>query len=179
MARWISIFPLHGTGRFVVLTDVSQELFVQIRNGSEYPSGDDVALDLAEPQLNLIQPRRVGRSEVQVNLGMHRQEVRDRPALVSREVVGDHMDLFAAGLIDHNVCEERGELRRGVPRSGFTEHLASLGVEGGDRKSTCLNSSHDQISYAVFCLKKKKKIKEPNSNKKKKKKTKYNEKNKQ
>src|SRR2546428_7578639 len=31
------------------------------------------------------------------------------------------------------------------------------GVQGGaDRKSTRLNSSHDQISYAVFCLKKKK-----------------------
>src|SRR5206468_7126607 len=29
----------------------------------------------------------------------------------------------------------------------------------GDRKSTRLNSSHDQISYAVFCLKKKKKKK--------------------
>src|SRR2546429_3057270 len=28
---------------------------------------------------------------------------------------------------------------------------------GGDRKSTCLNSSHGYISYAVFCLKKKKK----------------------
>src|SRR2546427_5385771 len=28
---------------------------------------------------------------------------------------------------------------------------------GGDRKSTRLNSSHSQISYAVFCLKKKKK----------------------
>src|SRR5206468_5771153 len=28
----------------------------------------------------------------------------------------------------------------------------------GDRKSTRLNSSHDQISYAVFCLKKKKKV---------------------
>src|SRR2546421_6178070 len=27
-----------------------------------------------------------------------------------------------------------------------------------DRKSTRLNSSHDQISYAVFCLKKKKTI---------------------
>src|SRR5206468_6901950 len=26
---------------------------------------------------------------------------------------------------------------------------------GADRKSTRLNSSHDQISYAVFCLKKK------------------------
>src|SRR2546421_9625917 len=31
--------------------------------------------------------------------------------------------------------------------------------DGGDRKSTRLNSSHDQISYAVFCLKKKKKKK--------------------
>src|SRR5688572_31227726 len=31
-----------------------------------------------------------------------------------------------------------------------------------DRKSTRLNSSHSQISYAVFCLKKKKKKKEKN-----------------
>src|SRR5206468_11486067 len=30
-------------------------------------------------------------------------------------------------------------------------------VDQSDRKSTRLNSSHDQISYAVFCLKKKKK----------------------
>src|SRR5688572_32543363 len=29
---------------------------------------------------------------------------------------------------------------------------------GSDRKSTRLNSSHSQISYAVFCLKKKRKI---------------------
>src|SRR2546421_1460049 len=32
-------------------------------------------------------------------------------------------------------------------------------VMNTDRKSTRLNSSHDQISYAVFCLKKKKKHK--------------------
>src|SRR2546430_4761227 len=30
------------------------------------------------------------------------------------------------------------------------------GARGRDRKSTRLNSSHSQISYAVFCLKKKK-----------------------
>src|SRR5688572_31621412 len=34
---------------------------------------------------------------------------------------------------------------------------ARRGVPGSDRKSTRLNSSHSQISYAVFCLKKKKK----------------------
>src|SRR5256886_7532077 len=32
------------------------------------------------------------------------------------------------------------------------------GGEPGDRKSTRLNSSHSQISYAVFCLKKKSNI---------------------
>src|SRR5438552_18307815 len=34
---------------------------------------------------------------------------------------------------------------------------ARLRSAGGDRKSTRLNSSHQIISYAVFCLKKKKK----------------------
>src|SRR2546430_13262185 len=34
----------------------------------------------------------------------------------------------------------------------------------GDRKSTRLNSSHSQISYAVFCLKKKKKSATPQTN---------------
>src|SRR2546427_11905162 len=34
---------------------------------------------------------------------------------------------------------------------------ASVGRSDLDRKSTRLNSSHSQISYAVFCLKKKKK----------------------
>src|SRR2546427_3309086 len=41
-----------------------------------------------------------------------------------------------------------------VHESGFAETLVAT-VE--DRKSTRLNSSHSQISYAVFCLKKKKK----------------------
>src|SRR2546427_8946106 len=37
-------------------------------------------------------------------------------------------------------------------------HRAGMrgGRRDGDRKSTRLNSSHSQISYAVFCLKKKK-----------------------
>src|SRR4051794_41690839 len=41
----------------------------------------------------------------------------------------------------------------------FTVRKVSFGV-GVDRKSTRLNSSHPSISYAVFCLKKKKKNKQ-------------------
>src|SRR5206468_11832401 len=53
-------------------------------------------------------------------------------------------------------------------RRDFSQHFivsAALAANAGtpkcwlDRKSTRLNSSHDQISYAVFCLKKKKKKK--------------------
>src|SRR5438552_5144300 len=40
------------------------------------------------------------------------------------------------------------------PRLLHQLHVAA-GVEEGDRKSTRLNSSHQIISYAVFCLKKK------------------------
>src|SRR2546429_1604051 len=36
-------------------------------------------------------------------------------------------------------------------------HGSSIDKHFGDRKSTRLNSSHGYISYAVFCLKKKKK----------------------
>src|SRR2546422_1604783 len=42
-------------------------------------------------------------------------------------------------------AERLGQLMRGL-------------VDGEDRKSTRLNSSHGYISYAVFCLKKKKNI---------------------
>src|SRR5688572_31868323 len=41
--------------------------------------------------------------------------------------------------------------------------LSAIGSIFRDRKSTRLNSSHSQISYAVFCLKKKKKTQQLNS----------------
>src|SRR5688572_31546570 len=67
------------------------------------------------------------------------------------------------------------QVRRLVSRDGLSEEAArqrlaaQLPLEAKlprarwvvekDRKSTRLNSSHSQISYAVFCLKKKKKTK--------------------
>src|SRR3712207_6963892 len=46
--------------------------------------------------------------------------------------------------------------RRGRSREGGRGARDAGEDEGGDRKSTRLNSSHANISYAVFCLKKKK-----------------------
>src|SRR2546427_8840670 len=51
-----------------------------------------------------------------------------------------------------------GVIRLGDPSPGNFSPLyrGQVLVHGLDRKSTRLNSSHSQISYAVFCLKKKK-----------------------
>src|SRR2546421_3104753 len=57
--------------------------------------------------------------------------------------------------------QQRDAERERRQRSGWHLHADCNGYRGvsdpQDRKSTRLNSSHDQISYAVFCLKKKKK----------------------
>src|SRR3989449_4961021 len=55
-----------------------------------------------------------------------------------------------------------GQVRPTTDQTLYTDDMVGtvVGVQrlvgGGDRKSTRLNSSHGYISYAVFCLKKKK-----------------------
>src|SRR2546427_7716903 len=62
-------------------------------------------------------------------------------------------------------ARRRGTRRRSVLRArprppGRTSWYSRRARRARDRKSTRLNSSHSQISYAVFCLKKKKKKQE-------------------
>src|SRR5256885_3778957 len=77
----------------------------------------------------------------------------------SRVAAGAHEHCLAAG-------ERGGRFRRAVQECGaelvgaarlLPAVTGAHGVLERDRKSTRLNSSHLVISYAVFCLKKKKK----------------------
>src|SRR5690606_41640460 len=52
--------------------------------------------------------------------------------------------------------EVRAVVPRGHERPGRVQSVLPRQRRAGDRKSTRLNSSHVKISYAVFCLKKKK-----------------------
>src|SRR2546430_6874927 len=54
-------------------------------------------------------------------------------------------------------AQHRLAVARYVPRETNARLELFLRAVQRDRKSTRLNSSHSQISYAVFCLKKKKK----------------------
>src|SRR3712207_7089950 len=53
---------------------------------------------------------------------------------------------------------EGDDARREVEGAVHGDGRAEDGARARDRKSTRLNSSHANISYAVFCLKKKKRI---------------------
>src|SRR3712207_7813396 len=63
---------------------------------------------------------------------------------------------------EYEHLDRTGEVRRALDSEGIADGIDSSdrpgreGVrDGPDRKSTRLNSSHANISYAVFCLKKK------------------------
>src|SRR5689334_23471831 len=74
-------------------------------------------------------------------LDLRRRAERD-PHVVLQDLPGGRM---------RETFDNKGILGHGPTRADQHRH----GI--GDRKSTRLNSSHSSISYAVFCLKKKKK----------------------
>src|SRR2546422_8525315 len=64
-----------------------------------------------------------------------------------------------AFLIEHILVSNATAINGPEAYANQVKFLGSLPMEFQDRKSTRLNSSHGYISYAVFCLKKKKKKK--------------------
>src|SRR2546422_3697092 len=67
------------------------------------------------------------------------------------ELAGKHLRAYPKD-VPVRLILARAELAQGK----FQQAFEGLQMLAGDRKSTRLNSSHGYISYAVFCLKKKK-----------------------
>src|SRR2546427_8584432 len=73
-----------------------------------------------------------------------------------RSTLFPYTTLFRSAPSDPEALELLGTLRFFRYFLHLVPHdLADAELRAADRKSTRLNSSHSQISYAVFCLKKK------------------------
>src|SRR2546426_3732030 len=79
-----------------------------------------------------------------------------------RSTLFPYTTLFRSHIQDRQGCRQDGRPALHVQHRAAGASLCVpgffSGLHEGDRKSTRLNSSHLVISYAVFCLKKKKKI---------------------
>ena len=64
------------------MPDVFNKLSPQVSHRLEHPARNDVALDLGKPELDLVEPGGIGRSEVQVNFRMAIQKVVDLSRLM-------------------------------------------------------------------------------------------------
>src|SRR2546430_4866997 len=73
-----------------------------------------------------------------------------------RSTLFPYTTLFRSHLLEKSVTDPHHGRALFLPNASVRVNRLSE-----DRKSTRLNSSHSQISYAVFCLKKKKKITKP------------------
>src|SRR5256885_7154051 len=73
-----------------------------------------------------------------------------------RSTLFPYTTLFRSHLLNRDARAAAGRGRHS--RAPLVRALGAVGTPRPDRKSTRLNSSHLVISYAVFCLKKKKKI---------------------
>src|SRR3712207_7425123 len=77
-----------------------------------------------------------------------------------RSTLFPYTTLFRSGVVEiHGLFAESGAVEEHVGVETIVAvEIGLLAVEHLDRKSTRLNSSHANISYAVFCLKKKIKL---------------------
>src|SRR2546427_9337550 len=110
--------------------------------------------------MKAVAQRDAGHSE-----GEERADFERRAPILDARRLADASDVHGRHGGDHG---DRGQLVRGRrERNELTQIVcerhrerrgaAAVDRQEQDRKSTRLNSSHSQISYAVFCLKKKKK----------------------
>src|SRR5881394_1851089 len=95
--RWVGVFPLDRAGMGRVGIDVAAKFASQVGDGSENATGNDLTFDLSEPDLDLVQPGRIGRGEVKLHARMLCEELSNRLRFMSGEVVENDMNLLAAG----------------------------------------------------------------------------------
>ena len=79
---------------FVVLTDVAQEFSLKFGCRRKDAAGDDVAFDLGEPQLHLVEPGEIREGDVQINAQLLGDKLIDPLSLMRRPVVGDQVDFL-------------------------------------------------------------------------------------
>ena len=110
-------------GAGVVRLDEAADGFSQFGHTGEDAASQSAPLQLAEPRLDCIEPRRAGRREVQVKAGMGVQERPNGFGRVGTAVVNDQVQLEVGRGRAIDLREELAELRGAMAPGDPSEHL--------------------------------------------------------
>ena len=120
----VFVSPLEGESGFVVMADRAHDLLVEVGLGFEDAACNEVSLDLGEPDLDLIEPRGIGRGVMELDVGMGAQKSLNGCSFMSRKVVGDDMNMGFGGLSSDHLGEKLHELGAGVAVGCLAQDLA-------------------------------------------------------
>lgn len=129
--RRVRVCPANRLRVIVVPSDVASDLPREIRQRRKDAAREQVAFDFAKPELHLIEPRRVGRREMQMNTGILSQKRVHPLRLVRRKVVDDHMNVPTRRLRREHVTQEVHECLAGMTWHRVADDFAGLRVQRG------------------------------------------------
>src|SRR5580658_3648568 len=78
----VGVFPFEGARGFRIGSDIAHEFARQILNRGEDTPSNDFALQPGKPDLDLIEPGRIGRRKVKLHMGIPVEKVRHLMSLV-------------------------------------------------------------------------------------------------
>src|SRR5829696_10439110 len=127
--RRIAVGPTDRFWVFVVTGDVAPDLPGEVGQRRKDATREQVPFDFGKPEFDLVEPRGIGRRDVQMDVWMGLEKRLDFLGLVRREVIDNDVDLAPPRLGVDDVVEEVDEGVAGVPRNGLTDDLTSPDVQ--------------------------------------------------
>ena len=128
-AGGVGVFPLDGPSMGGVGIDVVAEFAGQVGNRGEDAPCDDLAFDLGEPDLDLIEPGRVSGCEVKPDSRMLLEELADHLSFVRGEIVEDDVNLLPRRAQGYDLLQKGDELAAGMAGSGFAVNATGGGIK--------------------------------------------------
>src|SRR5258707_1442329 len=118
-----------GSGGFVVLLDVADQLSGQVSCRSEDPASDDIALDFGKPDLDLIKPTGIGRGVMDPYRWIGLEELENILGFMCAQVVGDDVNLSAIRLAGDDLTQKVDKIDAGMPSGGLSRDVAGASVQ--------------------------------------------------
>src|ERR1035437_9466755 len=109
-AGGVGVFPLDGPSIGGVGVDVASEFASQVGDRGEDAARNDLAFDLGEPDLDLVEPGRVSGREVKPDPRMLLEELADRLSFVRGKIVEDDVNLLPRRAQGYDLLQKGHEL---------------------------------------------------------------------